>query len=78
MSDRARLELLLAICIGLVAIECAGGIVWMGVIGNPIPEALVAITSAAVGALAGALSASALSARQTNGAHPKSPPNPSA
>lgn len=67
MSDRGKLELILAITIGLVAIECAGGLVWMGVIGKPIPEALVAVTSAAVGALAGALSASALSQRSHNG-----------
>jgi hypothetical protein len=49
---------LVVIALGLAALIAVGGTVALAFVGKPVPEALVAIGSAAVGALAGLLAPS--------------------
>lgn len=76
MSDRAKLEYVIAITLACVSIISVAGMLWLAVIGLEIPVALASASSAAVGALGGALSVAALSGRSSNGTHAKSPTNP--
>lgn len=70
MSDRAKLERLIAG--GVVAIGVASTLTmaWLSATGQAIPVGVSNVAIAAVAGLAGALSAAALSRRENNGPKP--------
>lgn len=67
MSERARLERIIAFALSICGIITSGGVVYLSIVGLPVPSSLAVIAGAVIGALGGALSSSGLHTRKPNG-----------